>query len=313
LSPHNRADDAEGRTAAYVTLVVWLNIPKVWLQPAYIQVENWPIDPITVPDSPILIDVPEKTLFYSPFWNVDLAVVGPNSNPDQFHSTRELLDANPPVPLHFRSSDNYAVSPIGFLPTPVGTHLVDPTWGFDLHDIPIATARFNGEERQLLDMGSGTIRSDSSGLIEALPLFTFARRGPDGHATVIAAPHVAGVGPSHSGRQPAIFRDPDTGLDEPTLGRLWNLVLVVLPPEADAFARAAHPAATVPAGTEIREFEGRVALDSACFDSPSFPSGCSWLDSQSQIEGAIGDSDLIPTLVNVNSVFMSVDQSAVEI
>ena len=40
-------------------------------------------------------------------------------------------------------------------------------------------------------------------------------------------------------------------------------------------ALAAHPAVTVPTGADIREFEGRVALDATCFDAPSFPSGCS--------------------------------------
>jgi hypothetical protein len=52
-------------------------------------------------------------------------------------------------------------------------------------------------------------------------------------------------------------------------------------------------------------------LDTRCFDNGSFPNGCLWLDSQANIEGALGPSGLIGTEVTVNSPFLFFDQAPV--
>jgi hypothetical protein len=121
---------------------------------------------------------------------------------------------------------------------------------------------------------------------------------------------VAGIGPIGSGRRAATPRNPEP----PILGMFWNLVVVAIPDTADGFLARTHPtamAAVTAAGLDIREFEGRVAIDVACFDQRSFPSGCEWLDSQSQIEVSLETDDLIPTNVNVNSTFVSFDKTSV--
>ena len=67
---------AEGKPAVYVTTDVWLNLPKTWLQPAYVQTQDWGAEPTRVPGAPILIDVESESTFYSPFWNIEYAVSG---------------------------------------------------------------------------------------------------------------------------------------------------------------------------------------------------------------------------------------------
>jgi hypothetical protein len=309
---------AEGKPAAYVTTDVWLDIPKVWLQPAYREIDQWSAESTVIPNSPILIDVEEESLFYSPFWNFHLAVVGPGSNPERYRSTRQILDARPSLPLHPGGWGDYPICPVDFLATPSGTHLVDPTWGFDLAEIAPRYARYNGEQKRLLDLGAGTFDVDEAGLIEALPFFVFARRNAEGRLIAIVKgtepePRVAGVGPLWSGR-PATITQNSAGSDAPRLGMFWNLVLAALPTGADAFHVSNHMGATAiatEAGIDIREFEGRVALNASCFDDPLFPTSCFWLDSQARIEGALGSGGIVVTKVNVNSVFVSIDKTPV--
>jgi hypothetical protein len=305
---------AEGKTAAYITTDVWLNIPDVWLQPAYVTVRDWSEPPTDIAGSPILIDVGTKSLFYSPFWNVQLAVVGPVFDPNQYCSTRQLLDARPVVPIHSGGWHNYPIIPVGFLPSPAGTGLIDPLWGFDLGDISVHYARLDGEMSELLDLGPGTFDADDGGLVQPLPFFIFSRRGADGALNPIAAPRVAGVGPLRSGRSAATIRDPVTGGTHPRLGMFWLLVLAVLPSGSEVFHLEDHPRAAmgaVAAGVDIREFEGRASMNEGCFDEASFPTSCLWLDSQSRIEDALGPAGTVATKLTVNSTFVSFDKTPV--
>jgi hypothetical protein len=305
---------AEGKTAAYITTDVWLNIPQVWLQPAYVAVEDWSEPPTAVPGSPILIDVGTRSLFYSPFWNMRLAVVGPGFDPNQYFSTRQLLDARPVVPIRPGGWHNYPIVPVGFVPSPPGTRLVDPIWGFDLGEIATHYARFDGEVSELLDLGPGSFDADEGGLIEALPFFIFSRRGAGGELISVDAPRVAGVGPLWSGRSPIPIHDPVTQLTRPRLGMFWLLVLAVMPAGSEVFHLEAHPravAGAVTAGVDIRELEGRVATNAACLEDGSFPTGCAWLDSQARIESTLGTGGIVATKLTVNSTFVSFDKRPV--
>lgn len=306
---------AEGKPAAYVTTDVWLNLPKTWLQPAYIQIEDWGADPTPVPDAPVLIDVESESIFYSPFWNIEYAVVGPGADPSAYDSTRALLDTRPAIPLHRGGPRDCPISPLDFLPTPVGTNLVDPTWGIALPEIPERTARFNGETMRLLDFGPGSFDADGEGLVEALPFFLFARRTADGTLLVDDSAHrVAGVGPLGSNRPAVVVPSATTGTIQPRLGMFWQLVVALLPPGAEVFQLSNHPGAddlATAAGLDVRAYEGRVAFDNRCLDDGSFPTGCTWLDSQARIEGALGQAGIIGTEITVNSPFLLFDRTPV--
>ena len=306
---------AEGKPAAYVTTDVWLNLPKTWLQPAYMQIEDWDADPTPVPGAPVLIDVESDSIFYSPFWNIEYAVVGPGADPTHYDSTRALLDTRPRVPLHRGAPRNCPISPSDFLPTPVGTNLSDPTWGIPLADIPVLTARFNGEAMRLLDFGPGSFDADDQGLVEALPFFVFARRSADGSLVVDeGAYRVAGVGPLGSNRPAVMIPNAIMGSSRPRLGMFWQLVVALLPPGAEVFHLSNHPGADLlasAAGMDVLAYEGRVAVDQGCLDDGSFPTDCSWLDSQANIEGALGLSGIVATEITVNSPFLLFDRTPV--
>ena len=304
----------EEKTAAYVTTDLWLDLPLVWLQPAYFQTEDGGAEPTPVPGAPILIDVEEDSVFYSPYWNFSYAVVGPRSVPNFYTSTRALLDKRPAVPLHHWGPRNCPISPLDFLPAPLGTRLIDPTWGLQLPDIPVLPARFNDDKIRLLDFGRGTFDVDAQGVVEALPFFVFARPNPGGgYVEEPGAPRVAGVAPLWSNRAvPSVGTQiAASGLSQPRLGMFWRLFLAVLPAGAETFLLSNHPGAgalATAAGLDTRAYEGRVALGSACFDDGSFPTGCAWLDSQARIERALGAARIVDTDLNVNSPFLLFDK-----
>ena len=197
----------------------------------------------------------------------------------------------------------------------MGTNLADPTWGTALADIPVLTARFNGEIVRLLDFGPGSFDADDGGLVEALPFFVFARRNAVGTLLVDeGAYRVAGVGPLGSHRPAVMVPNAAMGSFRPRLGMFWQLVVALLPPGAEAFHLSNHPGADVlasAAGMDVLAYEGRVAVDNGCLDDGSFPTGCSWLDSQANIEGALGPGGIVGTEITVNSPFLLFDHTPV--
>ena len=80
---------------------------------------------------------------------------------------------------------------------------------------------------------------------------------------------------------------------QPHFGAFWRVYGAVVPDSAAAFAAADHPGAFVPAGVDILEYEGRVALDQSCFNGDI--TLCNWLDSQAKVEQTLGAGSLIAT------------------
>ncbi len=149
----------------------------------------------------------------------------------------------------------------------------------------------------LFDFGVDLFRARADthdgAVVEELPMFVFA----DADGTLLAdVPRVAGAAP------------------RPGAGALWRIYKATLPRGAGAFHGSAHPAAvaSLPAGSDALELEGRVALDVGCFDDTAgFPDGCVWLDSQAQLESMLGSASLQPTAMTATCPFVLYDKQAV--
>jgi hypothetical protein len=184
----------------------------------------------------------------------------------------------------------------------VGSGLVlPPPWdvwngSIVLDSFPEAKAELDDEgELQtfgVLDYGRDLFELEVEGhgaVVEAAPMFVFEKDG------VLATdePRVLGSGD--------VAIDPASGRPRPRTGGLWRVYKAVLPPTAEVFHGAAHPAARDAAmrgGGDPLDYEGRYALNAACFEDGAangFPNGCTWLDSQAQLETLLGADKLIAT------------------
>ena len=285
---------SEGAPAAFVTTELWINYDddEVWLEPIYLQaVSAAPLTPLVAGDgspAPLLIDVGPTSAFYSPFWMLDVANVGP-VDVGHYQSTRQLLDAGVPItPVAPRACP---LRPLDVLAAPAGGHMVEPTWGTPLDDVPLKQAMLDGTLYGVLDFGPYVFSVGAGSTAEPLPFFLFV----DGNGPVPGAWRVAAVGPLFSGQPANVSIDAVTGWPQPHFGAFWRVYLAVLPAGAGPFLSADHPLTTVPAPGDIKDYEGRVALDTTCFDAINFPTSCFWLDSQAKVETTLGASNLIKT------------------
>ena len=286
---------ADGRPAAFVTTEIWMNYADgVWVQPLYAQSVD---GQMLVPGAPRIIDVGPRSSFYSPFWQVSLAVVG-DVAANRYRSSKQLLDAAsaivPAVPH---------TCPLRPLDMAGSIALPPPwdAWNIPLRAIPTGEAVYDDQGTStsvgLFDFGVDlfTARSDRRDgvVVEELPMFVFA--DADG-ALLADVPRVAGAAP------------------RPGAGALWRIHKATLPRSAGAFHRSIHPTvvASLAASSDALEFEGRVALDVGCFDDTAgFPGGCVWLDSQAQLESMLGSASLQATAMTATCPFVLYDRQAV--
>jgi hypothetical protein len=290
---------SEGQPAAYVTTEIWINYDDVWLQPGYVQVTD-PTSPdpfLRYPDgrrAPVLFDVGPESTFYSPFWQLALATVGPLSDADHYRSTRALREAGVPT----QSIDPHAC-PLRPLDPPVlasapGEHPKEPTWGTELADVPMGEAWIDGRRLGLFDFGAGIFTAeayeDAGTVVEPVPFFLFY--GAAGDATPLAgALEVAGVR--------SLF---DEGGEQPRSGAFWRIHKAVLPPGAGPYASATPG---------VEDWNGRVALDTTCFAAATFPDACSWLDSQEKIQDALGEDRITATEILTTRPWVFYDKKPV--
>lgn len=278
---------ADEMPAAYVTSEVWVNYyDSVWPQPLYAQF----LDAGTqVAGAPRLIDVGPESTFYSPFWQVNFAVVG-DVPADRYRSTKQLLDSGPQM-----ISGGMKTCPLRPLDV-VGTGLALPppwdTWNSSiaLQVIPEGVAVYDDEGNVktvgLLDFGHDLFEVEAEGhgtIVEAAPMFVFTNQ--DG-TWATDEPRVLGSGE---------VLDSTAG-PRPRYGGLWRVHEVRLPSSAEAFHGDEHPDAVARATGDPLEYEGRYALNKECFLAPKdFPGGCVWLDSQAQLESRLGAGNLVAT------------------
>lgn len=276
---------AEGAPAGFVTTEIWMNFyDAVWTQPLYAQVIDV-VPQVTFVTDTRVIDVGPDSTFYSPFWQVNLAVVGDVAE-DRYQSTTALLNnASQIIPAGERTCPIRPDDVTGTLALPAPWD----AWNIPLQTVPPAKAVLDDEGTiehfSLFDFGPDLFElevEEHGAIVEATPMFVFAK--PDGTLNT-DEPRVLGAG------EVAM----DASGPRPRYGGLWRLYKVFLPASAGPFHGVDHPAARDRA-TDPLAYEGRFALDVTCFnDDRSFPDGCVWLDSQAQLEAVLGDGHLEAT------------------
>jgi hypothetical protein len=303
---------SEERPAAFVTTELWYGFEEVWVQPAYLQVESWSDSPAPIPGSKVLIDVGPDSKFYSPFWQFSYAVVGPQSDPDHYRSTRALFVDG--APLHAAGRRTCPARPLDFDPAPQG--LVDPQWMTPLPPFGLPEAYLDGKRLGLIDLGPNSFAVKEGGVIEELPFFLFvAPHVPTGALGPVDAFRIAGVGPLWSGRPAEVAIDPVTGNPQLRFGAFWRVYFAILPPGASPFHISEQETArnnAVANGADPLEYEGRVAVNPQCFQDRAFPAGCYWLDSQAKVEGLLGSAGIVRTGITGTCPLVFFDKKPVQ-
>jgi hypothetical protein len=307
---------AEGAPAAYVTTDIWINYAEdnIWPQPLYFQMvdDTTPLRDANGADAPALVDVGPESTFYSPFWSVSRARVGPLDDVNHYRSTRDLLDQH--VPLVRDGLYAAPLRPLDLLAAAAGRSLTEPTWGTPLDAVEAEPAWLNGTSVGVLDFGEVSFWLDpDEGYVQPLPTFVFYARDASGAAAPVAnALPVRGSVMLLSGATAEVGVDEATGWPMPKFGAFARLYHAVLPAGAGPFAAAANPTAAARAA-DPKDYEGRVALDTRCFGDSGFPGSCQWLDSQASIEAALPNDDLVPTNVLATSPLVFYDKKPVKL
>jgi hypothetical protein len=314
---------SEGEPAAYVTTDLWVNFPEVWVQPWYVLITAWnekaprmnqlrdPTLP-NMPTTPPIIDVGPKSAFYSPYWQIYFAVVPPDTAPDKYVSSRELISDN--IPLYPGNPWFYTVKPTSIgLMMPRPQH---PILGVDVGTLSLgAAALIEGDTVGYVNVGGNNFRFDDKLVVEEVPLFILTRRNTSGVAERLPPVRPGVPTPDVIGSSPLFSRRPaEVLMGSPRFGAFTRFYLAILPVTAAAFVPDAYPAtvarlAALPTPIDPKIYEGRVALngrkvaeaDRDCFAEETFPASCRWMDSQQKIEDALGRSGIERTDVTAST------------
>jgi hypothetical protein len=304
---------SEGQPAAYVMPEIWADFDEVWVQPWYVLLTAWDgkspnqnrAKLTDGTNAPPVFDVGPRSLFYSPLWLRYYAVLPADADPAAYTSAERIFDEK--LAVYPNVAWTYSMRPADvrlpaapivhpYLQTPVASFLTqsDTSWVDD-------------ESMGYFDEGSGnfTFRTEDL-VVNEVPLFELARRGPDGAPLSLGAPRVMGSGPPFA-RRPA-----DAPNGRPRFGAYSRIYFAVAPATAAAFDPDASPEAVAlltAQGLDPQAYRGRVATngakvadtDVACFAATDFPASCNWLDSQAKIEDSLGVVNIIATEVTACS------------
>ncbi|MGV3625203.1 MAG: hypothetical protein ACO1OB_30600 [Archangium sp.] len=258
---------ADGQVATYVVTEIWANHPQPWVEPVWS-----PIDATTgvKPDDVFnVFAVNENSTFYSPFWKAEMLIT-PGLTPATYRDARSVLNADVE-----RVPGPYVVCPL----VPAGLGFADDGAGWK-DPLTLASISLGAGEREAWVDGAVVnyydfgprIRGEGDAVFAA-DFYVFVARAGD------APLPLASVLPS-----------------EPLLHALVNRVDVVLPPGAAVFVPTNRPelramlearGVAVPAVDAALDVHGawalRVAMNPSCFDDPTFPAACDWLDSAARV------------------------------
>ncbi len=306
---------SEGRPAAFAVAEVWEHVPEVWVQPWYVLVTAYePSNPsqYRLKDSLALVDIEEKSLFYSPFWEVIYVVVPEDTAPDRYTSATALMSGK--LPMHHGGGLLAPLAPTDVLPAVAENRAgpIRPLTGEAVGGARAGEAWLRGQRVPYLSFGgnnftwSNDAHTGRMGLIDETALYIFARAGADGQPTPLGLPAVIGTGPRGSGRAARVSA---TGV--PQFGALSRPHLALLPTSAGPFVPSTmelfkstlrgeggvnvvdvHP--DIEARVDAKDYVLRVALNPDCFKDPAkFPAGCRWLDSQAAVETNLTPASLV--------------------
>jgi len=302
---------AEGKPAAFVTTELWINYgDAIWVQPIYAQFIA--ADLTARVDTPLVIDVGPESSFYSPFWQVNYAVVG---DVPGYRSTKDLLDAaSQIVPAGMKTCP---LRPLEIVASELALPAPWDPWNasISLQTVPAGEVVYEEEEEVetvgVFDFGHELFElqvGDHGAVVTASPMFLFV----DSNGTPLAGePRVLGAG--------VVVLDPASGGPRPRFGGLWRVVKAMLPESAGAFHGDEHTAArdaAMRANGDPLDYEGRVALDKTCFEDAAandFPDGCAWLDRQAQLESLLGAGRLVATEIAQTGPIVLYDKQPVPV
>jgi hypothetical protein len=301
---------AEEKPAAFVTTELWVNYDDaIWLQPLYAQFVG--ADLAAQIDAPLVIDFGPESAFYSPFWQVNYAVVG---DVPGYRSSKDLLDAaSLIIPAGMKTCP---LRPLDVVGTGLALPMEWDAWNasISLQNVPVGEAVYEDEERSetvgVFDFGHDLFElavGDHGAVVEASPMFLFVDAGG---TALTSEPRVLGAGP--------VGVDAASGRPRPRYGGLWRVYQAVLPGSAGPFHGDLHTearAAAMRAGGDPLDYEGRVAIDTSCFDAAAndFPDGCVWLDSQAKLESLLGSGRLVATDVTQTGPIVLYDKQPVPV
>lgn len=293
---------AEGAPAAYVVAEVWTDWTPMWVQPVYVPVTEWdPADPGSkrVEGALPVFSVGERSTFYSPYWVVTFAVVGPDAKQEDLTTPKAVLDRA--TGLHPGPGKNCSIAPEGvqLAQAEGATGPAHPFTGAPAQTPRVGRAWAHGHEVAYLDFGADRFEWDANGIVEETAIFALATATSSGGRRMLSVPKVGGVGPLRSGKK---AKAPG---NRPAFGSLWRVYTALVPATAGAFVPSTLPAlrqklldegglqvpqvaAEIEARPDAADYLLRVALDPTCFaDPPRFPGGCQFLDSQAAVESLL--------------------------
>jgi hypothetical protein len=297
---------SEGQPAAYVMPELWVDFDRVWAQPWYTMLTAWDakspsqnrVKLMDGTNAPPIFDVGPDSLFYSPLWLNDYVVIPAGADPTSYTSVDQFFDQG--LATYQGPAWTYSVRPdnVKLGPAPVVHPYLQTQVASFLNEQPVSWV--DGKSMGYFNEGSNNFKFDDALVVEEVPLFELAVRGPDGTPASLHAPRVMGSGPLFA-RRPA-----DAPGGRPRFGAYSRITFAVVNATAGAFDPDMYPDAAallMAAATPIdpQMYRGRVATDVACFAKPEFPAGCTWLDSQARIEDAAGAGGVVPTEVTACS------------
>jgi hypothetical protein len=260
---------ADGAVAAFVITDIWRNHPEPWVQPVWAPFDENGDRPDGVRNVfPVNVD----STFYSPFWRAELLLT-PGLTPETFRSARDVYGVEAD-----RRTGGIILCPI----VPASTKFADdgsgPREPLTLRPLPklpekTAIAWVDGQEVSYFDFGFDRVQAEAQNLTETnayffvssaegkpLPLAAVLRGNPEQHSLVNRVDVVL-----PEGSAPFV---PANRSDLRALVVAAGLSVPTPPPALDAFPELAL----------------RVATNPECFESASFPTACTWLDTTARVE-----------------------------
>jgi hypothetical protein len=300
---------SEGAAAAFVMPEIWLNFDIVWVQPWYVLVTAWneqtaQANRWKLPDGttnvPPVWDVSQRSLFYSPLWIVFYALVPPGAVPERYTTAQHIFDDK--LPIYPGPPIIYSVRPndVG-----VDTKQVHPYLGTETSAVSaVATSYVDNEKVAYFGEGGNNWRYNDKLEAEEVPLFFFVLRNAGGDLELgdgVPGALLAGAAPV-MGSGPLFARRPvDLAAGRPRFGGYSRIHFAIVTPTAEAFNPDSYPVQTammLAKSGNPEMYRGRVAANRTCFDMPTFPDGCAWLDSQAKVEDAVGIANIVRTEVS---------------
>jgi hypothetical protein len=298
---------SEGRTAAYTTTEIWENFPAIWVQPLYLPITGFANGAaVPLPGAYVIFSVGTRTRFYSPFWVIHYLVVPPETAPDRFTSSKQVLDSGYPI-IEGRGTLCVIAPPDVQLAQPPGNKAVRPLFNQQELKVNYSTGWVDGVAVSYIDFGRNRFTWNEANVVDEAALFDLGVRNDAGGYTSLNLPRVGGTGPLLS-NTPARVIGP-----RPQFGALWHVYQSYLPAGAGVFipsskpglraqvvaaanqSNAAPEASVAPpiapqneARADAPNYLLRTAVNASCFqDVNNFPESCRWLDSQAAVEREI--------------------------